>query len=397
MTVHSISSADRTTASHQPAPSTVWILADDRPGNTTQSLGLARALGWPYEVKELHFTSAARWLKRLVGAGLATCFGLDRARSAVLAPPWPSVVITAGWRPAPVARWIGKQSYGRTRVIQMGRKGGHVAGLFDVVISCSYFRLPPHPRRIEIAVPLTQVAPERLTQAGERWGRLFTHAPHPHIMVIVGGTSKRHHWNPEVARRMGEAVRAFAQTARGFVFAITSRRTGAEATTALKTALGEWGHVHEWQPGQQDNPYFAYLALADVLVVTGESESMLAEAATVGKPVYIYPLPERPPQRKAKAWVKDWVVAHAYIRPTSIAGRQLLAWWPQGLSSLCIFLIASGLVRPRRDLNELHEALIRLGIAQRFGEPLVLESRPTLQEADDVARRVRRLLGFMDP
>jgi len=30
---------------------TVWVLTDDHPGNTTQSLGLARALGWPYEVR----------------------------------------------------------------------------------------------------------------------------------------------------------------------------------------------------------------------------------------------------------------------------------------------------------------------------------------------------------
>src|SRR4030095_8274898 len=36
---------------------TVWVLTDDHPGNTTQSLGLAKALGWPYEVKALRFTS----------------------------------------------------------------------------------------------------------------------------------------------------------------------------------------------------------------------------------------------------------------------------------------------------------------------------------------------------
>jgi hypothetical protein len=31
----------------------VWLLLDDRPGHTTQVVGLAEALGWPYETKEL--------------------------------------------------------------------------------------------------------------------------------------------------------------------------------------------------------------------------------------------------------------------------------------------------------------------------------------------------------
>ncbi len=34
-------------------PPAVWVLADDKAGHTTQSAGLAEALGWPYEVKKL--------------------------------------------------------------------------------------------------------------------------------------------------------------------------------------------------------------------------------------------------------------------------------------------------------------------------------------------------------
>src|SRR5215510_11956155 len=111
----------------------VWVLTDDRPGNTTQSVGLARELGWPYQVKELHFTDTARRIKSIWGPFAATKRGLDIARSASLTPPWPDVVIAAGWRPAQVSRWIRKQSRGRIRLIQIGRKGGHVAGLFDIV------------------------------------------------------------------------------------------------------------------------------------------------------------------------------------------------------------------------------------------------------------------------
>jgi mitochondrial fission protein ELM1 len=372
-------------------PPMVWVLTDDRPGNTTQSVGLARALGWSHEIKELHFTPLARLIRRWFVPFVATRRGLDASRSAPLARPWPDIIIAAGWRPGQIARWIRKQSRGHSRIIQLGRKGGHIAELFDVVVTPMYARLPLHPRRIETVVPLTQVTTERLAQAAERWKNLFDNAPHPRIALLVGGPTVRHRLDVDTALRMGEEVRTFAHAVRGSVFAITSRRTGLEATEALRRGLGESRYLHQWQPGQQDNPYLAYLALADVLVVTGESESMLAEAATAGKPLYIYPLPERPPSLRAQ--LREWVVTCAQARRVK---HYEMGWLRQGCASLCAWLIERGVVRPRRDLNMLHQTLICRRIARPFGEPLDTENCPVLRESDEVARKVRTLLGFMD-
>jgi len=372
---------------------TVWVLTDDRPGNTTQSIGLARALAWPYHVKELQFTPIVHKVKFFWNSFSATTQWVDPARSSPLVPPWPDVVIAAGKRPAQVSRWIGKQSGGGVRLIQMGRKGGHVASLFDIVITSSYSRLPPHPHRIEIAAPLTQATPERLAEAKTRWQHLFATAPHPQVMLIVGGATKRHQWTADLARQLGKDVYDFARAAGGSVFAITSRRTGAEAAAALAEGLGTAAAVHQWQPGQQDNPYWAYLACADVLVVTGESESMLSEAAALGKPVYIYPLPpSHPPLRlkkRIKARMKVWAVAHAGFQTTRHHT------WPQRLlASLATFSISSGFIRPRRDLSALHQALIRRGIARFFGGPLEIWLSPALREIDEVAARVKQRLGY---
>jgi mitochondrial fission protein ELM1 len=43
--------------------------------------------------------------------------------------------------------------------------------------------------------------------------------------------------------------------------------------------------------GSGDNPYFAYLAAADAVLVTADSVSMVSEAAATGKPVHIIDLP----------------------------------------------------------------------------------------------------------
>jgi len=372
----------------------VWVLTDDRPGNTTQAIGLAWALGWPYEVKKLHFTPRAHTIKNRFGPFAATLRGLDLVQSAELRAPWPDVVIAAGWRPAQVARWIRKQSRGRTRTVQLGRKGGHVAGLFDVVVSCSHTRFPPHPRRIEVIAPLTQVSPERLSEAAVRWRALVASARPPYIMVLIGGVTKRHVWNVDVARRFGEEVRDFARSLGGSVFAITSRRTGAEAAAAFAQGLGAGHHVHTWQPEQVDNPYLGYLTLADILIVTGESESMLAEAASVGKRVYIYPLPDRPRRRTLKVFIKDIVVRHAYPDRQGGLGRTAIQF---GLEKLCRVLIASGMIRPRRDLHALHQALIRRGVARFFGESFPPGECLPLREVDEVARKVKVLLGYEPP
>ncbi|HLO75075.1 MAG TPA: ELM1/GtrOC1 family putative glycosyltransferase, partial [Magnetospirillum sp.] len=73
----------------------------------------------------------------------------------------------------------------------------------------------------------------------------------------------------------------------GSVLVTTSRRTSAEAEAALLAALPGPRFVHSWRAGG-DNPYFGFLALADALVVTGDSVSMACEACASPAPVYIF-------------------------------------------------------------------------------------------------------------
>ncbi|MGD1880641.1 MAG: mitochondrial fission ELM1 family protein, partial [Kiloniellaceae bacterium] len=276
-----------------PAPAAaprVWLLLDDRPGHTTQVGGLAEALGWPAETKELHFTALNRISNRLLGARRLS---LDAAHSAELTPPWPDLIIAMGRRCAPIARWVKRQSGGHTRLVQLGRKGANVAADFDLAVTCLHFQLPPHPQRIDLLLPPTQVNSARLQQAAERWADLFGEAPRPRVALLVGGTTAHHRLTAATATRMAGEAQAFAQSLGGALTCITSRRSGAAVEEALRRGAPA-ATLHCWRRGQRDNPYLGYLALADILVVTGESESMLAEAADAAKPLYIYPIPAKP-------------------------------------------------------------------------------------------------------
>jgi uncharacterized protein len=360
----------------------VWVLEDDKLGHSTQSVGLAEALGWPYARKQLRFNALNRVSNLLLRASLLT---LDRRRSDPLSPPWPDLVIATGRRVAPVARWIRTESRGRTRLVQLGRKGVDRADDFDLSVTCSHFAMPPHPRRVETRAPLTAIDDARLRAARERWRGLFGSGPGPHVGLIVGGTSALHRLDAETAARLGREVAAFVRAAAGSLFVVTSPRTGAAAGSALRASLDGGDQFYQWHAGDADNPYLGCLAVAGALVVTGDSESMLAEAAATGTPLYIYPLPER--RKGLRHHLRTWVSQRA--RGRAHAGERT---GRSRLQALCARLIDTGLVRTSRDLGALHRCLIEAGDARPFGAPLDERPHAPLRELDRVAERVRALL-----
>ena len=198
---------------------------------------------------------------------------------------------------------------------------------------------------------------------------------------------------------MGEAVAELAIREGGSVLATTSRRTSRRVANTLERSLGEaCAHFHHWEPSNQQsrNPYMGYLALADAIVVTGESASMLAEACATGKPVYIYPLNERSPGPKtwalrAERWLADLVTARAYARPVNRRGIER----PQrGIELLCAKLLARGFVRTSGHSQRLHEALVERGLARLFDGKLASIPSDYLTDVERGADRVRELIGM---
>jgi mitochondrial fission protein ELM1 len=363
---------------------TVWVLTDDRPGNTSQSTGLAEALGWPYTVKNLHFSPASRLHNRLLGASRVS---INRRRSSPLAPPWPDLVITAGRRSAPAAQWIRARNFGQTHLVQLGRKGGDAADQFDLVVTPSYGQLDPHPRRLVTSAPLHNISAERIRQATRRFQDRLPKARRPRIVVLVGGWSGQYRLDAKTARKLGQDVVRLAEEVGGSIFATTSRRAGNRGSEAFCAALSNPAHVHRWSASDsEENPYLAFLGLADAFVTTGDSESMLSEAASLGRPLYIYTLPER----ASYHWMRigrDWVYARAHARHRGLATQRGLEYW-------CARLIDLGFVRPTRDLRYLHQGLIREGVARHFGDSFDTQHGKALGDEERVVERVGRLLGF---
>ena len=100
---------------HEP---NIWCLLGKKAGDNTQVRSLAEALGVSFTEKHI-VARAWELLPHLLLR--STLAGIDQAASSELKPPWPDLVISAGRRNEPVARWIRRQSGNKTRLVHIGR------------------------------------------------------------------------------------------------------------------------------------------------------------------------------------------------------------------------------------------------------------------------------------
>lgn len=296
--------------------STIWVLADDRPGNVSQALGVAEALGLPFTVKTIRYNA---WGKLHNALRAASRRGLELwSRKAIETKPPPDLVIAAGRRTAPLARWL-KRRYG-SRLVQMMDPGWPGRERFDLIAVPAHDSLPDASNVIRTLGACHRATPELLAVEAARWRDRLPDLPRPWTLVAVGGSTASRTFGPDDARALLAGLS-------GALLVVTSRRTGVEAEAALAAILPENSWLHCWKAGE-DSPYLALLALADQVVVTGDSMSMCCEACANGGPVFIF-APDHLTEPKHGLLHKA-LYQGGYARPL---GADLAAWRHEPLNA----------------------------------------------------------------
>ena len=113
----------------------------------------------------------------------------------------------------------------------------------------------------------------RLNEAADAWRQRLAHLPRPCTAVLIGGDSGAFVFSGEKGQRLGQLVNSMALHDGGSLLVTDSARTPGSAFEAFQRELSVPAYIHHWTEAGDDNPYLAYLALADQLVVTGESMS----------------------------------------------------------------------------------------------------------------------------
>ena len=260
----------------------IWILADDRAGNVNQLLGIAEQIGEPFVRKDIRYDQWVKLPNLLRGR---TLLGLDQKAKKTIKGPWPDVVLSAGRRSFPVARYIRKKSGNKTQIVQLMNPGQ--AGFKEAALIV----LPAHDAYRGSAKNVMTVtgSPHRISKvmladAHDKWTKTLGQYPHKRISLIVGGATKNKPFTVEMARQLVWEVKALDP---GSVLVTTSRRTPKEVVELLEKELPRPLYFYRFGD-EGDNPYFGLLAMADEIVVTGDSMSMCSESCAVGVPVHIF-------------------------------------------------------------------------------------------------------------
>ena len=260
-------------------PPRIWVLLGERRGDNNQLVGLAEAVGAPFETQTI--TYGWRWWVMLNLFPRRPFLLTGKARRA-LKPPWPDLVIGIGRRSVAVSRWIKQQNGGRTKIVRLGNPRAD-SRLFDLVITTPQYPVPRTGNVLTLPFAISRNSnPPRPTADEAHW---LASLPRPHLLVCLGGPTR--YWKlaeTEVSRATQVISRKASQTGGSLVVA-TSQRTPASIVNVIERASVGRANLAD---GRIRFPVL--LADADEHYVTADSVSMISETLLTGRPVGLIPV-----------------------------------------------------------------------------------------------------------
>ena len=297
----------------------IWILADDRPGTFSQSIGLAEEIGLQYKIITLTYSFFTNLPNYFLSDSLLRITGDLRKKFADF-DYLPKVIISAGRRSAPIALHLKNQSQRRAKIIQIMNPNCDFKK-FDFIIlpkhdeareaknlrplslrdtaswhkPCPALRGTPslmsmgHKENLITTIgSLSKINDKIISDAGEKFRQKFPDLKKATIALLIGGPSKKTSFDKSNAVDLAKIAARVAKNMNATLLVLTSRRTGAALTQAVEENLNCDFKMFDWQNLGSENPYLGIVGFADFFIVTGDSVSMISECASTGKPVYIF-------------------------------------------------------------------------------------------------------------
>jgi mitochondrial fission protein ELM1 len=110
----------------------------------------------------------------------------------------------------------------------------------------------------------------------------------PFLTVVIGGRHTGGNIDVEDTKIIADKINQLVSSSNGTALITTSKRTELAVSETLKQNLKVPYFLYDYKLRETENPYGVFLALADEIIVTGESVRMMSECCSTGKPVRIY-------------------------------------------------------------------------------------------------------------
>lgn len=257
-------------------------------GSLSQAIGLAEALDLSYEIKSISLKSPWHTLPIRFIPHHPCIFNTNDCFS--LSPP--RFIIASSKRTIPAALTI-KKRFPQTKIIYL-QNPKHFHSKFDAVITPFHDQDERH-ESIKSLGALHRASPCAIMKAKNHLPAAITSLPKPIHAFLLGGNARSHTLDKKVNHQLSSDIQALLNSTSGSVIILPSRRTPEATIEALKHHQ-DHPRVYFWN-SDSPSPYLGTLGLADHLIVTEESVSMISEACSTGIPTHLYALTQR---RKTK-------------------------------------------------------------------------------------------------
>lgn len=260
-----------------------WIVTDGKAGDENQCIGVAAALGVPFETRRIPRGRPLTWT-----APWGPIDPRDAAGRAggLLAGALPGILIASGRRAVPYLRAVRQASKGETfTAFLKDPRTGHDTADFIWVPDYDDLRGPNVFTTLTAPHPVSQA---RLAAARAAPDPRLSALPWPRIAVLIGGDSRHLRYRSRDMERLVADLTKLADGGCSLMLTV-SRRTPPELRRALEALVAAKGGFF-WD-GTGENPYIGMLAIADHVVVTSDSANMVGEAASTGVPLLLFDLP----------------------------------------------------------------------------------------------------------
>ncbi|KAJ4910911.1 Mitochondrial fission protein ELM1 [Raphanus sativus] len=218
----------------------------------------------------------------------------------------PLVVIACGRDTVSVASSIRRLASENVFVVQIQHPRSHL-NRFDMVITPrhDYYPLtpeaqehvprflrrwitprePPQDHVVLTTGALHQIDYASLRKSASAWHDEFASLPKPLVVVNIGWPRRNCRYGADLAKQLTDALLSVLDSC-GSVRIALSYKTPEKVSRVIFKELGDNPKVYIWN-GQEPNPYMGHLAWGDAFVVTADSVSLISEACSTGKPVYV--------------------------------------------------------------------------------------------------------------
>ena len=265
----------------------IWVLTDDRVGSNNQSIALAEKLSNNFIVKNIKYNFLIK-IPNIIRQ--STLIGVNKKKSDDINNNFPDIIISAGRRLSSVALNIKKKSNKKIFLINILNPNLNFKK-FDLVILPKHdnFNIKKYNNIIEINGSLTKINKELLKNDIKKWTPFFSKYKKPFISFLIGGDTKNYKFDNEKFENIIKHISKLINNINGTLLLNTSRRTNNECLSILKKYVTCDNYFYNWNEKLgNDSPYFSFLDLSDYIIVTADSMSMISDACSTGKPVYVY-------------------------------------------------------------------------------------------------------------